>query len=124
MDFDVSELQRLAADLEAAGAALAEKVRPVVQRGALNIKTQMQAELSESRHFKGITSSVTYDTVVSPTGIEAQVGPDKNRGGALANVAYFGTSRGGGTVPDPQGALDAETPRFLKALGDAMEDLL
>ena len=42
--------------------------------------------------------------------IELVAGPTKGSPGSLANIAYFGTSRGGGTVPDPRGALDAETP--------------
>jgi len=75
--------------------------------------------------------------------IEAEIGPDKARAGGgrrgerregvrfnqgdfhgadgnaapLSNIAYFGSSRaGGGTVPDPQSALDAESAEFIAQL--------
>jgi hypothetical protein len=58
--------------------------------------------------------------------IEAEIGPHSGPGqpGAIANVGYFGTSRGGGTVPDPQGALDAEAPRLESAIGDLLGGIL
>lgn len=98
-------------------------VHGVVKRGAMNIKKQMNAELAASKHFKGIAGSVTYDMRESGAFgggvVEAEIGPDKGRkGGALANIAYFGTSRGGGTVADPRVALEAEEPKFIKALED------
>lgn len=124
IEFDISELQRLATDLADAGVALPDAIRPVVSRGALNIKNQMRAEMAASRHFRGAAGDIDYD--LEDHGLAALIGPRSGRGqpGALANIAYFGTSRGGGTVPDPQEALDAETPRFLKALGDVMEGLM
>lgn len=122
---DTSELRTLAVDLTRAGALPMEDVRGVVQHGALNIKTQMRAEMAASKHFRGITSSITYDTAITATGVTAEIGPDKDyHGGALANVAYFGTSRGGGTVPDPQRALDAEAPNVERYLADLVDKVL
>lgn len=121
---DTSELRTLAVDLTHAAALPMEDVRGVVAKGALNIKTQMRAEMSRSRHFKGITQSITYDTTIGATGVSAEIGPDKDyKGGALANIAYFGSSRGGGTVPDPKGALEAEAPnveQYMAALVDRL----
>lgn len=134
MQIDASELKQLGADLSAAGSGIAARVRPVVVRGAVNIKNQMRREMSGSASFGALAGSIDFSMTsqkIFGTGvIEAEIGPSKRRGGARrglgfgANIAYFGTSRGGGTVPDPQGALDAEAPRFEQALGDIMEGLL
>ena len=101
-------------------AATEPEVKAVVERGALNIKKQLVAEMQRSPHFKGVARGISYDmrTVGGFGGgvIEAEIGPESSGPGALANVAYFGTSRGGGTVPDPSGALEAESRRFEDAL--------
>lgn len=106
----------------AAESAVESQARAVVERGAVNIKKQLQRELGGSRHFKGIARDVSYDirTAGAFGGgvIEAEIGPESGpgRAGNLANVAYFGTSRGGGTVPDPSLALAAEVPKFEREL--------
>lgn len=116
MTIDSSGLRRFEFDLRRASAVVRMGVPAVVSRGALNIKNQMAEEMRSSRHFKGAASSISYDLTHAGTG--ADIGPDKGSGGgALGNIAYFGTSRGGGTVPDPQGALEAEVPNFETALG-------
>lgn len=131
---DSDELREFAKDLRAAGSGIASKVLPVVHKGAGNIKRQQRAEMRASKHFKGVARTIDY-TMKFGTGsraaggagaIEAEIGPRSGRGspGALANIAYFGGSRGGGTVPDPKGALEAEGPRFERALGDVIERLL
>lgn len=129
IEFDTSELNALAADLTQAPAELDGKILPVVEKGALNIKNQLVSEMRSSRHFKGVARGISYDIhggqMFGRGVIEAEIGPTKGSPGSLANIAYFGSSRGGGgTVPDPQGALDAETPRFEQALGDLIEGLL
>lgn len=121
---DGAELQALARDLAAAGTGIYAPVSRVVNRGAFNVKRQLVAEMSASTHFRSLVRSLNYDVVSTPNAIEAQVGPDKALGGALANVAYFGTSRGGGTVPDPVMALRAEAPRLEQAIVSALGDLL
>lgn len=124
------ELRAFAADLRAAGSGIASKVTPIVHRGANNIKRQMRSEMQASRWFKGVTRAIDYSMTNRSFGasgaseIGAEIGPRKGSPGSLANIAYFGGSRGGGTVPDPKGALDAEVPRFEKALGDMIDGLL
>ena len=126
------EFRAFAKDLRAAGSGIASKVLPVVHKGAGNIKRQHRREMSSSKWFKGVTRSIdysmTYGTGSRAAGgagaIEAVIGPRTGAPGSLANIAYFGGARGGGTVPDPKGALDAEAPRFEKALADVVEDLL
>lgn len=98
----------------------------MIFRGAMQIKKQMQAEMGGSAHFKGATPSIDFDMFDAGTTVEAEIGPKVGSGesGGLGSIAYFGNSRGGGTVPDPQGALDAEAPRVEKAIADLMGGLL
>ncbi len=127
MSIDTSEIEALARDISLAGTRLRGDVKPVVSKGALNVKNAMRKDMSASKHFKGITRSIGYDMHDTGSVIEAEIGPSSEAGspGNLANIAYFGGAHGGGgTVPDPQAALDAEAPNFEKALGDLLEDLL
>jgi len=123
---DTSELDQLVRDLRVNSETLVAAVRPLMERGGLNMKRQMVAEMAASTHFGPTAPSISYDVKGSAMagGIEVEVGPDKSRRGALANVAYFGTSRGGGTVPDPVGALNAEAPRFVSALEALIRTML
>lgn len=121
---DASDARRFAADLTAATQRVVDQAPRVVERGALNIKNRMVDAMRSSSHFKGAARSISYD--MRDGGFEAEIGPRSGPGepGALANIAYFGGSRGGGgTVEDPQVALDAETPRFERALLDLIGEV-
>lgn len=127
---DNSELRAFEAELSAAATDIVGKTLPVVKKGATNIKAQMRSEMSSRRHFRQIAPTISYDiTGGSAAGgdyIEAEIGPSSEPGsrGNLANIAYFGGAHGGGgSVPDPRGALDTEVPRFLDALADLAEDI-
>ncbi|MHB1173406.1 MAG: hypothetical protein ACYCZY_13175 [Lacisediminihabitans sp.] len=131
MSIDTSEVRQLAADMRRVPERLNRWVIPVLERGANNIKKQLRDEMAASLHFKVITPAIGYDVLYGGFGdagtYEVEIGPSAEPGSAgnLANIAYFGGAHGGGgTVPDPQAALDAEAPKFEKALGDLLEDLL
>ena len=122
------ELRAFARDLgKVAGKAVAD-VEPVMKKGAQNIKDDLVADARGSTHFKGMAGSISYDPIGGIGSISYEIGPDKRRrGGGLGNVAYFGTSRGGGTL-DLEGPLDRETPplyrqldRLLDKWGDQLE---
>jgi len=120
VEFDTSQVDAFAQDLARAGAELERKAEPVIERGALNIKNQLVDEMSASRHFRAVARSISYDR----DGLEAEIGPEKGAPGSLANIAYFGSSRGGGTVPDPIHALEAEVPNVERWLAEVAEDSL
>lgn len=121
VEVDLSELRAFVTDLGSIPGEVAVEVRGIVQKAALNIKTQLIVEMRASTSFKGAAGSISYDTTLGPDSITAEIGPDKDRpGGALANIAYFGTSRGGGTVADPVHALEAEVPAVEKFIGEAI----
>jgi hypothetical protein len=91
-------------------------VDEVLKKGAQNIKTEMQADVSRSRHFKAMAGSISYDSYYLPGRARYVIGPDKGRrGGALGNIYYFGTSRGGGSG-DIEKPLRSEEPRLMSAL--------
>ena len=121
---DMSEVRSFAADLTMIPGELSRHAIPVLSKGALNIKNTMRADFQTSgnKGFRYVGSTVNYDLHTDGGELEAEIGPDKPSG-ALANVALFGTWKGGGTVADPQHALDEEAPRFEQALGDLAEEL-
>lgn len=128
VQIDASEIFALADDLTAAAAGLIGKVRPSISKGSLNVKKQMQKELTGSPSFYGAAWTVGYDITEGPGWVESKIGPTTGRGkgtGAIANIAYFGGAHGGGhTVADPQGAADAEAPNLEKYLLAIVDGLL
>jgi hypothetical protein len=116
-----AELRKLAEDLGKIAGSAVKDVDAVVQKGALNIKNEMRADVKTSRHFSskkksGLEQSITYESHYLPGKVRYDIGPDKAiRGGALGNIYYFGTSRGGGTG-DIEKPLRSEEPKFQNAL--------
>lgn len=124
MPWDASELGQLAADLDRSAVEVAVSIRQIVAKGALSIKKQLRSEMAGSQHFGQAARSITYDLAGGGDTIVATVGPTKDGAGPLANIAYFGTPRGGGTVPDPVGALEAEGARTTAWLEKLVGGLL
>lgn len=122
MIIDSSGFDELAEELAAAAREILPEVNKVVSRGALNIKRQIQADFRGSEHFKGVRD-IRYNRKVAGGDVEAEIGPyvDSEGFGSLVGIAINGGSRGGGgSVPDPLIALQAEEPRFLQALEDVV----
>ena len=123
ISIDTSEVRTLAADMRRVDERMVRHVIPVVERGAVNVRNQLREEAAQSGHFK-IGRHISYDMRDNAGAYEAEIGPEKAGAGNLANIAYFGGANGGGgTIPDPRGALDAELPRFAQALVDIAQEL-
>lgn len=120
-DDGAQELRRLAENIGRIAGKAVTDVDGVVQKGAANVKEDLRAGVRSSRHFSskkrsGLEQSITYDSNYTPGVVRYDVGPDKaRRGGALGNIYYFGTSRGGGSG-DLDGPLARETPKMQSAL--------
>lgn len=112
------DLARLAADLASAPDRVMREVKQVVSKGALNVKQQLIGEAQGSRSFRSIGRSIGYDLNTTADSVEGEIGPDKSRNSSAGLLmAYYGQSRGGGgTLPDPLLALQAEEPGFIAAL--------
>lgn len=115
---DTTELRRFAADLRTYGPRVQQRARPIVETSARRVRDRLRAEMEASRHFSPVARAIDFDMFVRPEETAAEIGPKKGRPGSLANIAYFGTSRGGGTVPDPGLALQAEAEAMATALAD------
>lgn len=112
------DVDRLAADLGRVPEDAPAEAGRVVSRGALNIKRDAQGRVQGLKHAPAYPRSISYDTEVTATGAEAEVGPDKHRRqGALGNLIEFGSVN---NPPNPHmiPAADAELPRFEKAMTD------
>lgn len=122
---DTSEVRELVADMTGIDSRLSRWVGPAVEKGAHNIKEDLQAQARKSKHFKGMAPGISYTMHTGIGGMyAADIGPEKGSPGSLGNIAYFGTSRGGGTVENPEAALQREAPKFEKALADLAADLV
>lgn len=129
--FDTREMDGLAYDLGLIPGKLTSKVKPIVAKTSLEVKRRMQKDLRSSSHFEQIAAAVDYEVKVHEFGgdasIEGEIGTSSSRSpaGALAGIAYFGTSKpGGATVRDPYLALLDEKPAFIGFLTMAQEGLL
>lgn len=128
MRFDVSELRQLEHDLGSVSDRAAEQVRKTMQKAALNIKKDMQAEATGvSESFDRVRYAISYETWEKRDEIGAEIGPEtgyerghpKGQGG-LAWIAYEGHATTGPRFPDPQGALDREADAFEAYLAAAI----
>lgn len=111
---DVTGARELAQEFASMAGRVPDEVRKVVQVGALKIKQGMQRDASGSAHFGQLAGSISYSLWGNAGASRAEIGPvDDGGSGELANIAYIGTARGGGTL-DLTGPLKAETPAILE----------
>lgn len=116
MSDGTEELRALAHDLGDIADGAYDDVDKVLFKGAMNVKSEMIADVSKSPHFKGMAGAITFEHQNTRGVIKRVIGPDKSRrGGSLGNIYYFGTSRGGGSG-DIEKPLRSEEPRLMSAL--------
>jgi hypothetical protein len=124
IDVQVTGAHELIADLDRAVSRAPGEVGKVVNKGALNIKTDWARRWSGLSHAPAAGASVTFDTYFLPGSARAEIGPDKGRRqGALGNLLEYGSVH---NAPIPGGlpSLEAEAPRTERALSDLAERLL
>ena len=120
----MSDADRLANDLAVAPLKAVPLVAAVVKKAAQNVKDHMVNEARSNGTYKHFHRSISYDVHLAFGGIEAEIGPDKDRTqGALGNVLYFGTSKNA-PVLDINSGLRAEEEAFAENLADAAERAL
>lgn len=119
------DLEAWIADLGHAGDELHQEARHVVEKGALNVKKDWRDRWLGHPHFLSLPWAIGYDiTRDDDTMISYEIGPDKDkRQGPLGNIIEFGTVNNG-PIPGGMPALDAEEPRFMRAVEDLGEQLL
>ncbi|WP_314325442.1 hypothetical protein [Paenarthrobacter ilicis] len=122
MEIDGSELNDLGDSFAQAASRIIPETRKVVEKGSLNVKKDIQASFRGSS-FEGAVRNIRYRVENTEDGIEGSIAPylEQEGYGSLVGIALYGSSRGGGgTVVDPLVALQAEAPRFEKALSDVV----
>ncbi len=118
VNVDSSDLKRLAAVFDDADDVAADEVHKVVKRGANNIKAHARRLISGHPHLPHYPRSISYDIWQTARGAAAEIGPDKSkRQGPLGNIIEYGTPKNA-PLPHLGPALQAEEPRFVKALED------
>lgn len=118
---DVTELRNLAVDMARIPDKVQRGVKPVVAKGAIEVRNKMRADMRESSSFRSAANNISYDLVVDGGGVEGRVGPSPT---GLANIAYFGGSNGGGGTVDILGPLGEEVEPFVENLGKLFEGIL
>jgi hypothetical protein len=121
------ELRGLADDLRRTAEDVVDEMKPVVSKGALNIKKDWaKAWKGLGPHISDLPRTIDYDLAVDQTTISADIGPNKDLVGTqapLSNLIEFGSVH---SAAHPAGAtaLALEESRFVQAVGDAAEKLL
>ena len=95
--FDASELTAFADKLLAKGVARRAAITMVVKKGAQNVKNDIREDLSGSGNKAIRRIPISYEVQESAGRVTAEIGPSKGGAGSLANIAFFGTAKGGGT---------------------------
>lgn len=115
---DASEVHDLVQIFAKAPAVAPQESRRVLQKGALNIKTDARKRISGHPTLRRLPAAITYDTHETPGGGWAEIGPDHAKPqGPLGNIPEHGT-RNNAPLPYMRPAADAEEPRFAKAMED------
>ena len=116
MSLDFGDVEAFAKALDDQGAKVVLAQRQVVKKGALNVKTRLQAEAQGVAHAPGFPRGITFDEIV------ADIGPAKGGAGSLA-FYWLGNSRTGPVLPDPMLAADKEAEVMAEWLGKVAEDI-
>ncbi len=124
---DMAEVDLFAAELGGVPQSLARHAIPVLKRYAQDVKEAQQADFRSSSNagIRKVGNAVRYDAVSAGSdGYETEVGVDKGRPGSLANIAVFGTWKGGGTHKHPSFHAMQSYDLFAKALEDVATEIL
>lgn len=136
VDFDFSELSKLAADLGEVPDNTGPFLQKAVEVSSQAIKKDWAESAKGMEHAPAFPASITYDmganhsllrNVFGGGGanqIQADIGPDKGRRqGALGNLIEFG-SRNNPPMGLGHGALQREEPGFQRGIEKAVDDAL
>jgi len=94
---DGGQLEKLAASIMYARTAAVPLVAAAVKKGAQNVKTSIIKDLHTSSYKAIRRIPISYELETDSDGTEARIGPAAGGAGSLANIAFFGTAKGGGT---------------------------
>lgn len=97
VNVDASQLRAFGATLAGGATVRRVLVSAAVKKGAQNVKNSIRDDLNGSGNAAFRRIPISYTLQESAGRITAEIGPTKGGTGSLANIAFFGTARGGGT---------------------------
>lgn len=123
-EFDFSEIDKLAVDLQTVAKETRPNVRKAVEVTARKVKDGWRDKLKGSSTLPGLPGAVSYDINDVGGAVEGEIGFDKGRRqGALGNVSEFGTPTVG-----PRGfglaTLEENQEDFVEGISKATADTL
>ncbi|MFF7191764.1 hypothetical protein ACFZAR_42985 [Streptomyces sp. NPDC008222] len=121
----VTGINAVVEDLEAFAVHLTVNARKAVQVTSLKIKRDAQSRVSGHPRWAKYPRTITYDTKVTPDGIEGEIGPDKSLKGQApyGAIIEYGT---GVTAPIPHlgPALDANAEDLIRGIEIAISQAI
>lgn len=123
MIIDASELTELGRRMALAQTVVKPKLAATVKKAAQNVKTAIESDVGASSNAGLGQVRIGYETGSTGTVEYADVSPREGGSSNLANIAFFGTARGGGTHRFYEHAED-ELPTLADYVGDAAGDAL
>lgn len=119
IEFDTSEVNRLAVDLSKAPGRIQRRAPKVFARGAFEIKNRLKRDASGHGHLPQLDRYVSYDKL-GPLSYE--IGFDPVGQGKLENIAVYGSVNNAPVMQSPLYHAEREAAEILRHLGDEGED--
>lgn len=120
---DAGELTAFGRRAAAAHAKASIEVAKAVKKGAQNVKDAIQKDVSGSGNAAIRRVAIGYELGTTGSSVYADVSPREGGASSLANIAFFGTARGGGTHRFYEHA-EEELPILADYVGQAADDML
>ena len=127
VEFDLSELTKLTADLGDVPKNAGPLINSAIQFTSKNVKTDAQKSVGKRRHFKQAAQAIDYDLkVVFGQLIQSEIGYNKDtNAGKLGNLVEFGapgSTNALAPTSDLANALKKNEGDFVKGLSKALFD--
>lgn len=124
MNVRVEGGREVIAMLDEASRAAPAEVEKVVVKGSVNVKLDWRRRWSGHAHIPVLPYAISFDVTSEGGTVTSEIGPDQSKPqGSLAGIINDGSPTSS-PLPGAQPALEAEAPRFEKALLDIGAKLL
>ena len=123
MNIDASQLRAFGDSLITGTPARRARISKAVRKGAQYVKTAITEDLHGSSYPQFRRIPIHYEIQTAGiAGIAADISPGDGDAGDLANIAFFGTARGGGTHRF-YGHAEDELPKLAEYVREAADDI-
>lgn len=126
MDFDFSDLTKLAADLTEVPKNAGKKIRKAVEVSARNVKEDWKKPLQGSPTVPGGERSISYDLKggegIRGSTISAEIGPETGGIGSVVSALEEGFGGRQGPLGFGSAALQMNQDDFIRGLEIALEE--